>query len=157
MITKLALLHSFAARRRSPPTATPANDNRVIRRFATGGRPMPRRALACHWQRTPSGALESKWGLAEPKEDDMSTLGRAVLQAAALWFHLGIEPLLGGGPTVSSHKTQSRRIRAVLPREGETCIALPKNKTTRRARLSNRPSPNTRPHSRSAIAKRDAA
>jgi hypothetical protein len=47
----------------------------------------------------------------------MSTFGKAVLQAVALWLHLGIGPLFGGGPMESLHKTQSRRARSVLPRD----------------------------------------
>jgi hypothetical protein len=58
----------------------------------------------------------------------MSTLGKAVLQAVALWFHLGIEPLIGGGPMQSCHKTQSRRLRAVSLNDGETLTASPRKK-----------------------------
>jgi hypothetical protein len=81
----------------------------------------------------------------------MSTLGKAVLQAVALWFHLGFEPLIGGGPTVSMHKIQSRRVRSVVSSDGKTLNASPRNKRARRARQrSHRPHSNPDPLSRSA-------
>jgi hypothetical protein len=64
----------------------------------------------------------------------MLTLGKAVLQAVALWFHLGVEPLIGGGPMHSCHKTQSHRSRAVSLSDGETLTASPRNKRTCMAR-----------------------
>jgi hypothetical protein len=89
----------------------------------------------------------------------MSTLGKAVLQAVALWFHLGVEPLFGGGPMQSLHKTQSRRARSVLPSDGKTLTPSPQNNRARRARQrSHPPHSNPDPLSRSAVAKRaDAA
>jgi hypothetical protein len=89
----------------------------------------------------------------------MSTLGKAVLQAVALWFHLGVEPLIGGGPMQSLHKTQSRRMRSVLPSDCKTLTPSPRNKRARRTRQrSHRPDSNPDPLLRPAIAKRaDAA
>ena len=52
------------------------------------------------------------------KEHCVTTLAKAVLQAVVLWFHLGIEPMIGGGPMKSLPKTQTRRTSSVLPGDG---------------------------------------
>jgi hypothetical protein len=38
-----------------------------------------------------------------PTADAMSTIGIAICRSLLLWFHLGIGPMIGGGPMQASH------------------------------------------------------
>jgi hypothetical protein len=57
----------------------------------------------------PSGDLHSDGNqLAEavsipPTADAMSMIGIAICRSLLLWFHLGIGPIIGGGPMQASH------------------------------------------------------
>jgi len=89
----------------------------------------------------------------------MSTLVKAVLHAAVLWFHVGVGPLIGSGPLDSRREAQGRRKFSALPAGDETPVPSTGHDRAGPAQPRGQPRhPTAGPLSRSEIGERaDAA